>query len=219
MDTIRIESFNTPLKGRKIWIMGDESLIVNRLHVLEQELLGRGRKLLIVSDGRKQLPKWSTKVEWDCIFRIKDASDLRLSLTYIANAGKPLRIVWIGEEPISLLPKLCLPDCTLLSYGVVQPKGEWDLLFFPSFFEATKIEEALISRMGSAKLGVSNLKSVVPELRAVRAGLVWSLIKEEKGGAIYWYDIAEGESPPEPLAISEVSFLLHDLADRICSAK
>lgn len=220
MDTVRVEGFSSSLRGRKLWIQGDESLIPNRLHVLEQELLGRGRSLLIIADGRK-MPRWASKIEWDSIYRLKDTQDLRLALTYIGNAARPLRVVWLGEEPSHpVLQRLHLQDVTVFGFGLGQPKGEWDVLYFPSSYEANRIEESLLSRMGSLRLAALNLKSVVPELKAVRAGLVWSSIGEsEKSGAVYWYDITEGEGVVRSMNPIEMAEVLRELADRIYSAK
>lgn len=220
MDTVRVEGFSSSLRGRKLWIQGDESLIPNRLHVLEQELLGRGRSLLIIADGRK-MPRWASKIEWDSIYRLKDTQDLRLALTYIGNAARPLRVVWLGEEPSHpVLQRLHLQDVTVFGFGLGQPKGEWDVLYFPSSYEANRIEESLLSRMGSLRLAALNLKSMVPELKAVRAGLVWSSIGEsEKSGAVYWYDITEGEGLVATMNPIEMAETLREFADRIYSAK
>ena len=220
MDTVRVEGFSSSLRGRKLWILGDEALLPNRLHVVEQELLGRGRSLLIIADGRK-LPRWASKIEWDSIYRLKDTQDLRLALTYIGNAARPLRVVWLGEEPSHpVLQRLHHQDVTLFGVGPSQPKGEWDVLFFPSSYEANRIEESLLSRMGSLRLAALNLKSVVPELKAVRAGLVWSSIGEsEKAGAVYWYDVAEGESAKAAFNLVEAADTLRELADHISASK
>lgn len=221
MDTVRVEGFGSSLKGQKIWIVGDEHLIPNRLHVLEQELLGRGRRVLILADGRKHIPRWASQIEWDAIFKVRDATDLRLGLTYIANAAKPLRVVWIGDEPTApVLSKLHPPESTFLGYGNNKPQQPWDCIFFSGLVEKHKIEDALMPRMGSAKLSHFNLTSVLPELRAAKAGLVWSSVGEsEKFGHLYWYDIAEGEPPSEPFDMVEAASFLRELADRIASAK
>ena len=221
MDTVRVEGFSSSLRGRKLWVVGDENLIPNRFHVVEQELLGRGRRVLILADGRKHLPRWAQKMEWDAVFRIRDTSDLRLALTYVANALKPLFLIWLGEEPSTpILQKLTGHDVTFLGYGAVHPRGDWDAIYFPGGMEAARVEEVLIGRMGSAKLSLLNLRSVIPELRAVKAGLVWSSISEpEKSGSVYWYDVAEGEPPNEPLDLIETAHFLRELADRITSAK
>lgn len=221
METVRVEGFGSSLKGQKLWIVGDEHLLPNRLHVLEQELLGRGRRVLILADGRKHIPRWALTIEWDAVFKVRDALDLRLALTYIANASKPLRIVWLGDEPSpAVMSKLHVHDATFLGYGNNKPQQVWDGIFFSGLLDKNKIEDALMTRMGSAKLSHFNLSSVIPELRAARAGLVWSSIGEsERSGHLYWYDIAEGEPPSEPFDMTEAASFLRELADRIASAK
>ena len=221
MDTVRVEGFGSSLKGQKLWIVGDEHLLPNRLHLLEQELLGRGRRVLILADGRKYIPKWSLKIEWDAVFKVRDSLDLRLALTYIANATKPLRIVWIGDEPSpAIMSKLHVPESTFIGFGNNKPQQNWDYIFFSGVLDKTRVEDVLMSRMGSAKLSHFNLSSVIPELRAAKAGLVWSSVGEtERTGHLYWYDIAEGEAPAEPFDMTEAGNFLRDLADRICSAK
>jgi hypothetical protein len=221
METVRVEAVGNTLRGHKIWLVGDESLISNRLHVVEQELLGRGRRVLIINDQRKHLPLWAQKKDWDAFFHIRDTTDYRLALTYITNTAKPVLVVWLGEEPPApVLTRLTKTDTTILGHGTQHPRGEWDVLFFSGHMDAGRVEETLMTRMGSGRLAPLNLRSVIQELQAVRAGLVWSLIDEpDKHGSVYWYDIAEGEAPREPLNPVETAHLLHDLADRIASAK
>ena len=217
METVRVEGFGNSLRGHKMWIVGDENLVANRLHVLEQELIGRGRRVLIIADGRKHIPRWAHPLEWDAVFRVKDGNDLRLALTYVANAAKPIRIVWLGEEPTTaILSRLISSDVTFIGFGTAQPRGDWDAIFFPGGMESSRIEDTLMPRMGGLRLSQLNLKSVIPELRAVKAGLVWSSIEEpEKAGAIYWYDIGEGEAPPEAFNVTEAAHFLREIAERI----
>ena len=221
MDTVRVEGFGSSLKGQKIWLIGDEHLLPNRLHVLEQELLGRGKRVLLIADGRKYVPKWSLSIEWDAVFKVRDALELRLALTYITNATKPLRVVWLGDEPTSaILSKLHVGESTFIGFGTSRPQQVWDCIFFSGGLDKGRIEDALMTRMGSAKLSHFNLSSVLPELRAAKAGLVWSSLGEsERSGHLYWYDIAEGEPPNEPFDMIEASNFLRELADRISSAK
>lgn len=221
METVRVEGFGNPLRGEKIWLIGSESLIPNRLHVLDQELLGRGRRVLILADGRKQIPRWATKLEWDAIFHVRDGVDLRLAITYVANGIKPMRVVWCGDEPSqAILKTMVIPEVTFLGHGSNHPKGDWNAIFFSDEQEASRIEEALIARMGSARISHLNLKSVILELRAAKAGLVWSSIGEpNRTGAVYWYDIAEGEPPHEHFNPHDAADFLREIADRICSTK
>ena len=221
METIRVEGFGSSMKGQKLWIVGDESLLPNRLQVLDMELLGRGRRVLLIVDGRKHIPKWAAQIEWDAVFKVRDALDLRLALTYITNAAKPIRIVWLGDEPTpALLSKIHTQDTTFLGYGNNKPQQTWDAIFFSGTMEKGKIEDALMTRMGSAKLSHFNLHSMIPELRAAKAGLVWNSIGEsERSGHLYWYDVAEGDPSNEVYDMTDAAGFLRDLADRICSAK
>ncbi len=221
MDTVRVEGFGGSLKGQKLWIVGDEHLLPNRLHVLEQELLGRGRRILVIADGRKHIPRWAITIEWDAVFKIRDALDLRLALTYVMNATKPVRIVWLGDEPTpAVMSKLHVHDSTFLGFGNNKPQQSWDAIFFSGLLDKSRIEDVLMTRMGSAKLSHFNLSSVIPELRVAKAGLVWSSHGEsDRSGHLYWYDVAEGEPPAEPFDMTEAANFLRELADRICTAK
>lgn len=219
-ETIRVEGFSTNLRGRRIYIVGDENLLSNRIGALETELIGRGRKVLICADGRAE-PKWAQKHTWDAIFRLRDITDLRLAMTYLSYAAKPVRLVWLGEEPTHVMtPKWAKEDVTLISVGHSFPRQEWDAIFFGPTMVAKHIEDALLTRMGSAKLAQFALRTVLPELQVAKAALVWSNVDEaDKSGSLYWYDIAEGSSKEEPLDYKEAADFLRDLADRICSAK
>lgn len=219
-DSIRVEGFSGSLRGKRIWIVGEEILLANRLHCLESEMLGRGRKVLILADHRI-LPRWASKMGWDAVFRLKDANDLRLALTYIQYAAKPVRVVWLGEEPTQqLLQKWVKEDVTVFGTGHHVPRHDWDAIFFSGGMEARTIEEGLILRMGSAKLSQFSLRTVLPELRVAKAGLVWSNVDEDdKTGYLYWYDLAEGQTAEEPLNPAETAAFLRDLADRIATAK
>jgi hypothetical protein len=220
-DLIRVEGFSSTLRGKRIWIFSsDESLLANRLHVVENEVFGRGRKILILADNR-MMPRWASKIQWDAVFRLRDPSDGRLAITYIQYATKPLRLIWLGEEPNQqLLQKYVKEDVTILGIGNYIPRHEWDAIFFSGGMESRVIEEGLILRMGSVKLSQFSLRTVIPELRVAKAGLVWSNIDEEdKSGYLYWYDLAEGQMSEERINPTEAASFLRELADRIASAK
>ena len=217
METVRLEGFSGTLRGHKVWIIGEESLVPNRLHVLEEELLGRGKRVLIQQDSRPIAPRWTMKMEWDAYFRVRDAKDLQLALTYVVANAKPMRVVWIGDEPQpAVLQKLHQADVSIVGYGPSIPRGDWECIFFSSGMEAPRIEDSLLARMGSARLSAQNLRSVIPELRAVRAGLVWTNVGEgERAGCIYWYDISEGEEPQDAFDAQEAAACLREIAEKI----
>jgi hypothetical protein len=221
---VRLEGFAAPLKGQRIWLCGPAATlgkeVQNRLAVIEEELLGRGRKVLIQQNSRDIPMMWSNKVQWDATFRIRDTQDLRLALTYIQNAVKPVRVVWIGDEPpLALLTNLTSSEITLLVASTQTPRLQWSAIFWHTSSEQAKIEEGLGPRVGITALQGMNLPSVLRELKASQVGLVWSSIGEsDKKGSVYWYDAEEAQQKTtmEP---SEMATLLHEIGDWMTLAR
>jgi len=221
-EVIHLEGFESSIRGKKVWVIGDESLALRRLNLSVSENLGRGRTVCVL-DSHRALPKSFQKFSWDALFKLKDQQDLRLALTYITNATKPIHVVWVGEEiTAQVLQKLLDPAMTVIALGSrthipVQP---WNAIFFPSDMNSQQVEEMLISRVGPSGLKTKNLRSILPELRTAKASLVWSNIDEtERSGSLYWFDTMDGQPPEELWNPMETAGFLHDLAERIASAK
>jgi len=221
-EVIHLEGFESSIRGKKVWVIGDESLALRRLNLSVSENLGRGRTVCIL-DSHRTLPKSFQKFAWDAIFKLKDQQDLRLALTYIANATKPIHVVWVGEEmSAQVLQKLLDPAMTVIALGsrTHVPVQPWNAIFFPSDMNSQQVEEMLISRVGPSGLKTMNLRSILPELRTAKASLVWSNIDEtERSGSLYWFDTMDGQPPEELWNPIETAVFLRDLADRITSSK
>lgn len=221
-EVIHLEGFESSIRGKKVWVIGDESLALRRLNLSVSENLGRGRTVCIL-DSHRTLPKSFQKFAWDALFKVKDQQDLRLALTYITNATKPIHVVWIGEEVSGqVLQKLLDPAITVIALGsrTHVPIQPWNAIFFPSDMNSQQVEEMLISRVGPSGLKAMNLRSILPELRTAKASLVWSNIDEtERSGSLYWFDTMDGQPPEELWNPIETAVFLRDLADRIASAK
>jgi hypothetical protein len=103
MERVCVEGFGTSasLKGQRIFFVKDQPLPLNKQYALEQELIGRekGQRILILANKRKNILKWGNTVEWDMVFKVGDAVDLRVALTYIARSSSLVRLVWLGDEP------------------------------------------------------------------------------------------------------------------------
>lgn len=202
MTEVRLEGFSAPLKGQKIWICGTRDTlgaqILNRLAALEEELLNRGRKVLILQNQKDISLRWSHQILWDATFRIKDTQDLRLAATYIQNAAKPIRVVWIGDEPPStLMTAMASSEITFVVASTQNPRATWNAIFYHPTLSQSFIEESLIPRMGSSHVQKLNIHSVLRELQASDVGLVWSSIGEsDKNGSIYWNDLEETTNTP-----------------------
>jgi len=221
-EVIHLEGFESSIRGKKVWVIGDESLALRRLNLSVSENLGRGRTVCVL-DSHRTLPKSFQKFAWDALFKLKDQQDLRLALTYITNATKPIHVVWVGEEmSAAVLQKLLDPAITVLCLGsrTHVPIQPWNAIFFPSDMNSQQVEEMLISRVGPSGLKTKNLRSILPELRTAKASLVWSNIDEtERSGSLYWFDTMDGQPPEELWNPMETAGFLHDLAERIASAK
>ena len=221
-EVIHLEGFESSIRGKKIWVIGDESLALRRLNISVTENLGRGRTVCII-DSHRTLPKSFQKFSWDALFKLKDQQDIRLALTYITNATKPIHIVWVGEEiQAAVFQKLLEPTMTVIGLGsrTHVPIQPWNAIFFPSDMNSQQVEEMLISRVGPNALRTMNLRSILPELKTAKASLVWSNIDEaERSGSLYWFDTMDGQPPDELWNPHETAGFLRDLADRITSAK
>ncbi len=220
-ESIQIEGFESSIKSRKLWFVGDGELLLRRLNIFHTEILGRGKFVCVHADTHASLPKSFMKFQWDAFFRVKDTNDLRLALTYITNASKPVTVVWVGEEmPPVVFAKMA--DSTVFALGSRQyiPREPWDALFFPADLLAHSVEEMLSTRLGSGKVKNANIRSILAELRTAKASLVWSKIDDvDKHGYLYWIDAMEGQAPDEPWNPTETAQFLRDLADRIAAAK
>ncbi len=200
MTEVRLEGFSAPLKGQNLWICGTRDTlgqqVLNRLVVLEEELLNRGRKVLIIQNQRDISLRWSQSIQWDATFRIKDAQDLRLAATYIQNATKPIRVVWLGDEPPSALMNVMgSSDITFIVASTQNPRSTWNAIFWHPSLSQTFVEEGLTPRMGVSQVQKLNISSVLRELKASDVGLVWSTIGEsDKTGSVYWYDLEDAST-------------------------
>ena len=217
-DEIRLEAFGERLKGYKIYCTGSPALLPgllqSRISVLDSEVAQRGRRVLVMYDSSSV--SWLQRMKWDAVFILKDSSDIRLALTYIANCSKPVRVVWFGEPAPQV--KAHLVNCeglSLIGLGVSAPQGEWDAVFWTHDVNTNVIESTLKNNMGPVTAGKYNLDSVLKEIRGSELGLVWSSIGEsDKKGSLYWFDPSEGAGG-SLYSIKESAELLRSIADSL----
>ncbi len=221
---VRLEGFAENLKGHKLYCVGSPArlpaLVRGRLAILDTEVAHRGRKVLFLQD-HSAYASWLMRLKWDAIFVVHDAQDVRLGLTYVANAAKPVRLVWAGGEPTNpVFAALSrVEGVSILGFGVNQPTaGDWDAIFWTHDVGAEVIEPALHYRLGAALTTQYNLRSVLREIAASDVGLVWSAIGEVKRhGSLYWFDPAEGGSAGSTYSAAEAAELLRSIADSIAT--
>jgi len=225
-DTIRLEGFAEQLKSSKIFCVGSSSnlpqLVRSRLSCIDTEVGYRGRKVLCVQEGSMSM-SWLLRIKWDALFVIKDSIDLRLALTYIVSAQKPIRVVWADGEPsnvfISQMEKQ--EQTTLLGFSTNAPQQSyWNGIFWTHDVIVEDLENPLSRRLGQSTLAKYNLRSVLKEIKASEVGLVWSSIREsDKHGSLYWFDPNEGAPQESLYSLKEAADILRNVADSIASIK
>ena len=222
LDAIRLEGFAESLKSYKIYCVGTPTLLPqlvrSRLAYIDTEVAQRGRKVLCIQEGSPYM-SWLIRMKWDALFVLKDAVDMRLALTYVVSAQKPIRLVWAGGEPSSsFLSQIERQEqITLVGFSTSAPQHTyWNAIFWSHDVSIDELEPPLTARVGSATLAKYNLRSVIKEIRASEVGLVWSSIREsDKHGSIYWFDPSEGSAQSALYSLQESADILRMIADSI----
>lgn len=215
---VRLEGFAENLKGHRLYCIGSPALLPglvrSRLAILDTEVAHRGRKVLFLSDATPHAA-WLLRMKWDAVFVIHDMNDLRLGITYVTNAGRPVRLVWAGPtEPTGQVFAAIsrVEGLTVLGFGMSHPtSAEWNAVFWTHDISQTTLEPTLQQRLGPGLTAQYNLRSVLREIQASEVGLVWSRIEEkDMRGTLGWFDPAEG-------AISSALYTPHEAADLLRS--
>ena len=213
--TLRLEGFSESLRGHRSYCVTSstsqaQQFLRGRLAALDTEVAHRGRKVLVFQ-GAVTPPKWLIQIGWDAVFHARELQDLKLAVTYLQNAVRPTRVVWAGGDPApSVMTLLARMDITLIGVGEKVPAStDWQAIFWGSEANQEDVESPIVARMGST--GVTGLRSVLKELRGSQVGLVWSSIGEEKRGALYWYDPAEGAQSTQ-IDLAEAATTLIEVA-------
>lgn len=200
-EPLRIEGFDTPLSGRRALILGDSIQWLNLLAGLEAEQLYRGRTILVIHDTKHgvSVPITLWRRRWDAVFRVRENFEAQMVATYVANAPKPVRVVWIcmGGASMSEIPRViwsrwARQDITLLGCSEQTMIGgvEWECILFPQKCTHDTMEAILGARGGAACSGlVSKIREGLSEINTSGAAIVWSSIEESAAyGSLYWYD-------------------------------
>jgi hypothetical protein len=204
METLHLEGFSESLRGRRIFCVASNPMKAEAFLKGNRET--RGRRVLVHQGA---IPRWLQRLGWDASFSIRDTQDLKLALTYIQHMTKPGQVVWTGDPAPNVLALLSKIDISLICVGEKAPSTEWDAVFWTPGVNLEDVEPFVMGRMGSQP----RLKSILAELRSSDVGLVWSSIREDKRGALYWYDSADGEvGPMDP---EETADILRNLADSL----
>ena len=226
--SLRLEGFDGEIRGHRCLVIGKDTDWLSRIDSLESDSLYKGRSILVIHESSRPLGTTIAssllRKRWDCIFRIREQFEAQMVATYVANAPKPVRILWYStnaqEIPRALWQKWSAssasnassgsgssggsggsggsgPDITLIGCSQSgEPLGcEWEAIFFPLQNTSQFTERVLGMRGSGMRSLASNVSSYLTEIAQSGAALVWSNINEKDSrGALYWYDPNEGTS-------------------------
>lgn len=226
-ETLRLEGFAESLKGHRVFCVAStpkfaETFLRGRVAALDAEMAHRGRKILVLQGtaaAAAQQPRWLTTLGWDAMFHVRDVSDLKLALTHIQHAARPVRVFWVGGEPqAAVMTALARMDgVTVVAMGERTPSSSdaWQAIFWAPDAAVEEVEVAVAARQGAA--GTGQLRAVCKELRASDVGLIWSAIGESdpRRGGLYWYDPQEGSDLQPALDMGEAAETLRKVADML----
>jgi len=213
-----LEAFDAPLRGHRTLLIGTTDDWLARLTLLESETLYKGRNILVIQDNPNPI---LLKRRWDIIVRVKESFELQMLATYVANAPKPVRILWAsetGEIPRALWSKWVKQDVTLLgvsdnSSAQVIRSCEWESIMFPLKCSDVTLERVLSARGSGIAALVTRIKSHMADLESSQAALAWTNIgSTDSRGNLYWYDPSEGRRAEAMYTKKEAGQLLESLS-------
>jgi len=195
---LRIEGFDGEIRGHRSLVIGKEDDWITRINALESEALYKGRSILVIHEpirGASSAGAQILRKRWDAVFRVRDTFDAQMLATYVANAAKPVRILWHGthEIPRALWQKWDKVDVSLVACSKGgEPLGcEWEAIFFPLENTAAFTERVLGMRGSGMRSLASNVSGYLTEIADNGSVLVSFNNGEKAIGSLYWYDTRE----------------------------
>jgi hypothetical protein len=206
-EPLRLEGFDTSIRGRRTLIIGPHDLWTSRLSLLESEALYKGKTVLVIQETTKgtgkEYPALSRR-RWDAIFRVRENFDAQMVATYVQNAGKPARVVWVfppiekgyPEIPRVLWQRWVKSDISLIGCSEEGVIGgvEWESILFPHNCDMKMIERVLNMRGTGISHLLLKIKNHLSDIASNGAAISWTNIEEsDSRGSLYWYDPGEGK--------------------------
>lgn len=201
-DTLRMEGFDAQLRGRRFLVIGDERAWLRRFNLIESQSLYKGRSILVIQEAAGKSPVSLLgsvgRKRWDVIFRVREAFEAQMIATYVQNAPKPVRILWLSatDIPRALWQRWVKTDVTLVGGSLpetISVACEWEAILFPHRYPQETVERVLSARGSGISSLVAQFKGHSEEIASSGAALAWSNIDLGTKGEIYWYDPAEGQ--------------------------
>jgi hypothetical protein len=221
---LRLEAFDTNIRGRRTLILQGAPIALARIALLESESLFKGKSIFVYQSssgqGQGQPDSLLHRRRWDAVFRVKENFDVQILASYVQNAPKPVRICWqLGSNheaiPRALWTRWVKGDVSLIGLSTDGNQGacEWEAILFPLKAEPSAVERVLSARGPGIGLSAAGPIAHLSELTAAGAALAWTNIDEgDQRGGLYWYDPNEGSNTEDSFTRKEAGALLEALA-------
>lgn len=212
-ESLHLEAYDWTFTKSRIFVMG---AIEDSLHIfqrIQQNLLFRGRRVLVLT-GQQEVLQNSNRIKlflqsWDMVIQIRNQMDYSLLASYIQHVPKPVTILWIGSE----IPSVLLQKYEKEFYWICwQNNLPMFVDYFTSIFisptvPAFKYKEWFLSQ------GISNSNGILAnleDLREKQAGLVY-FVKEK---ICKWYDAVDLEGKDD-LSLKDIREALRWCVDQL----
>jgi len=104
--SVHLEAFEWTAEPKRIFVAGGLSEAIQVFLRIQQELLFRGRRCLVLTEDLKSGQRLRIYQEnWDFVIRIRGNIDYSLFASYLQNSGKPISVLWVGSEVPGVLLK------------------------------------------------------------------------------------------------------------------
>ena len=225
----KLENFDTPLENSKmIFLLGQSAAAA--LPCIFDDLVNSPKLVsrILIANQRSELPLLF-KAPWSAVFSPVDGKDWQLVLTYCLYMTRPAIIViedgvQVPEGFMSRLSaapaatNLQIVTCRLLQGLQGNQLASADTIFLPLVEDLTGADAdaclaVLKGQLGSSGAPFEQKREWLREVRSAKAALVWTRLRERgAGGAVYWFDPADGtEGAKQP--VKQVKKLLKSLTE------
>lgn len=203
--TVHLEAYDwAPLKHR-MFVLGGLEDALNLFLRLQQDLLFRGRKILVIAgqDSTNRLGKLKLfEQSWDFILRIRANIDYSLFASYLQHAPKPASVLWLGSEiPPVLLSKFDQNVYWVCHSGALPSTTDIPWIFISPSVPTLKYKDWFFSQK---PIQAAALLESLDDFREKKAGLVFHLTDR----SVRWYDSAGLEESGDETSIQDIRDVL-----------
>lgn len=210
--TVRIEAYDWSFEKPRLFVLGELDDALGIFQRLQQELLFRGRRILIIngSEVKSSLQKMKLfQQSWDFVLHIKANIDYSILATYMQHQPRPVSILWIGSEiPSSLLQKFEKDYYWICYSGSLPSNRDSNHVFISPKLPPFKYKDWFLNQQ---PLQAQALLENLEDMREKKAGIVF----HTHNRSVQWYDAGSLDEAEEDTSIGDVKDILKWCVDTL----